>query len=142
MKAFIIFIALFLHSCEAQLIPDTISEIWTKTGDDGMGVAGSIQIEIWNVDDISCWTNSLNNLGNNFQPNTIDKFGRLDISDCYDFEVDQLIIPKLVIHHSGLDSWFVEYVRVVMKSGQFLECTFNQSVDGSGTLENLSCFLP
>lgn len=141
MRSFIVTLTV-LASSSAQIGVDTISEIWTKTGEDGMGLGGSIQIEIWNVEDSSCWTNELNTLGNNFKPNTVDKFGRLDISDCFDFEVDQLLVPKLVIHHSGLDSWFVEYVRLVMKSGQFLECVFNKSVDGSGTLEHSSCVLP
>ena len=101
---------LFLASC---CLSQRVIQLQTLTGDEedaGLNV-GSINIQLINDQESSCYIGDLANQGNTFARGMIDVFeGHTELMDCDGFQMSNNSVT-LVVGHTGVDGWLPEWFR-------------------------------
>ena len=84
----------------------------------------------------TCSIENLDNRGNTFAYGQLDEFVGEDLQGCLEFEAPNNQIDFVILNHSGLDGWYLEFMNLHLTSGVILQCPYDDWLDNndSGTL--------
>ena len=79
----------------------------------------------------TCAIQNLDNRGNTFSYGSLDEFVGEELQGCLEFEASNNEIDYVIINHSGLDGWYLEFVNLHLTSGVILQCPYDDWLDNS-----------
>ena len=79
----------------------------------------------------TCSIQNLDNRGNTFAYGQRDEFVGEDLQGCLEFDAPNNQIDYVILNHSGLDGWYLEFINLFLTSGAILQCPYDDWLDNS-----------